>query len=400
MRKLVNNDSSFEFPDSVVFAFNPLYCTFKTILTLSEVQFSVVCNGVARSIKVQLLNGKATIYFSRILQLFFEDYKHFRTLNFTVSIVDAPRNINIFSTSFLAVWGSLPLGGRYNAYGLFNFTGKSEYERTRVWFKKFPFRVSMFSININPQIKCTCDGKSVAYSSLPALPSGAPSNVDGEWVDADGNICYYDASSKSYFIADVGNAKEYGIFDVNPARLFPNAKRTASLRIGERGTVNVFDDTFDYTFYQKGLSTHIINLQVSEETSGYYLRWIDRYGELQYFLFTKRIETEKNTLVSDTMSDMEEVGPMWFPNHVRNIQVTSKTTCKCSAVSLPRDIYDYVSTIITSPIIDLYLGKSASGREIWLPVSIVAASHDFDTAKKLNDLTISFSLPEHKSQML
>ena len=63
MRKLVNNDSSFEFPDSVVFAFNPLYCTFSTILTLSAVKFSVVCNNVERNINVQLLNGKANIYF-------------------------------------------------------------------------------------------------------------------------------------------------------------------------------------------------------------------------------------------------------------------------------------------------------------------------------------------------
>lgn len=400
MRKLENNDSSFEFPDSVVFAFNPLYCTFQTLLALDKIKFNVIGRGVVRSVNIQLFNGRATIYFSRILQLFFDDYKHFRTLNFTVSISKVDSNTNIFSTSFLAIWGSLPLGGRYNAYGLFNFSGKPEYERTRIWFKKFPFRVSMFSVNVNPQINCTCDGISVPYSSLPALPSGKPTDVNGEWVDNIGNICQYDASSEEYFIVDVGNEKEYGIFDVNPARLFPAAKVSASLRIGEKGTVNVFDSTFDYTFYQNGLSTHIVNLKVCEDTDGYYLRWIDRYGELQYFLFTKRHVIEKNSLASDTISDMEEVGPMCYPNHVRNIQVTSKTTCKCSAVSLPKEIYDYVSTIITSPIIDLYLGESASGREIWLPVSIVAASHEFDHAKKLNDLIIAFTLPEHKSQTL
>ena len=400
MRKLVNNDSSFEFPDSVVFAFNPLYCTFSTILTLSAVKFSVVCNNVERNINVQLLNGKATIYFSRILQLFFDDYKHFRTLNFTIAIKDPKTNTNIFSTSLLAIWGSLTLGARYNAYGLFNFTGKSQYERTRIWFKKFPFKVSMFSVNLNPQIKCTCDGSPVAYTSIPSLPSGTPSDLHGEWVDSKGNICQYDASMQSYFIEDVGNGREYGIFDVNPARLFPSAKRNATLRIGEIGTVNVFDNTFDYTFYQNGLSTHIVNLKVSNDSMGYYLRWIDRYGELQYFLFTNRIASEKNALASDTTSDMEQIGPMWFPNHVRHTQVTSKITCKCSAVALPREIYEYVASVVTSPIIDLYLGKSASGREIWVPVQIVSASHDFDTTKPLNDLTIAFTLPEYKSQTL
>jgi len=308
--------------------------------------------------------------------------------------------ITVFSTSLLAIWGTLPLGKRYNAYGLFNFSGKSEFERTRIWFKKFPFTVSMFSINRNPQIKCSYDGKAIEYSPLPSKPSGIPVDVDAEWLDSEGNICRYDAIYREYYITDVGNGSEYGIFEINPARLFPSAVRTASFRIGEIGTVNVFDSTFDYTFYQNGLSTHIVNLKICDDSQGYYLRWIDHLGEIQYFLFTNRIETEKNTLSSDTVADMEEVGPMCYPHHIRDAEIKSKTTCKCSAVSLSPEIYEYVKTIITSPIIDLYLGKSASGREIWVPVCIVAASHNYDTARPLNDLVISFTMPEHKSQTL
>lgn len=400
MRKFENSNSEVVFPDSIVFAFNPLYCVFKTTLSLNEVEFSVVCNGEPRTINVQLLNGKATIYFSRILQLFFIDYKHFRTLDFTIAIVDKRDKSNIFSASLLAIWGSLTLGDRYNAYGLFNFTGKSQYERTRIWFKKFPFKVSMFTVNPESQIKCTCDGKSVTYSSMPALSPGNPSNLNEEWVDSSGNIYQYDASTNEYFIEDVGNGREYGIFDITPARLFPSAKKRATLRIGGVGTVNVFDDTFDYTFYQDGLSTHIVNLLVNEEKTGYYLRWIDRHGELQYFLFANKMVTEKNSLDSDSISDMEAIGPMWFSNHLRSTQITSRITCKCSAVSLPRNIYEYVVTIVTSPVIDLYLGKSPSGREIWLPVQIVSANHDYDTTKTLNDMTIAFTLPEYKSQTL
>ncbi|MCM1141393.1 MAG: hypothetical protein NC453_22725 [Muribaculum sp.] len=387
-----------EIPDSVVFAFNPLYIVINTDPVNITMSMNVVCNGVTRSVKIEVFNGKAKVYFSRILQLFFDDYKHFRTLSFTVALT---RNgVNVFSTSFMAIWGSLPLGGRYNAYGLFNFNGKSEYERTRVWFKKFPFKVTMFSVGLKPTIKCLSDGAPTSYASLPALPTGFPGDADGEWVDTAGNIYQYDASSREYFIEDVGNCLEQGIFDVNPAIVFPNAKRSASLRIGERGTVNVFDDTFDYTFYQQGLSTHIVNLKISNETAGYYLRWIDRVGELQYFLFTNKIVTTKNALASDSIVDMEKIGPMWYADHVRRNQVSSVITCKCSAVALPLEIYSYVASIVTAPIIDLYLGKSASGREIWVPVNIVSASHDFDTTKPLNDLTISFTLPECNSQTL
>ena len=135
-------DWSIEFPDNVVFAFNPLYIIINTASVNLSMQFNVVCDGVTRSIDVELFKGKARIFFSRILQLFFDDYKHFRTLDFTVSLSLA--GTNIFSTSFVAIWGSLTLGDRYNAYGLFKFDEKAEYERTRIWFKK----VSIQGINV------------------------------------------------------------------------------------------------------------------------------------------------------------------------------------------------------------------------------------------------------------
>lgn len=391
-------DWIFEYPDNVVFAFNPLYVVVKTAPVNVSLTMEVVSNGRTRSIQVQVFNGSARIFFSRILQLFFEDYKHFRTLSFTVSLLRD--NITLFSTTFMAIWGTLPLGGRYNAYGLFSLSGKTSFERTRIWFRNYPFKVSMFSVNANPPIVCSADGKVVAYQSLPELPAGAPTDPDGEWVDADGNLYQYDASAKEYYTEDVGNGRELGIFDITPSWLFPDAKESATIRIGELGTANVFDETFDYTFYQRGLSTHIIHLKVSNEKSGYYLRWIDSLGELQYFLFANKVVTQKNTLSADTISDMEKVGPMCYPDHVRHTQITSVRTCNCCAVSLPREIYEYVCSIVTAPIVDLYLGRAPSGREIWVPVNIVAASYDYDTTKPLNDLTLAFTLPEYKSQTL
>lgn len=388
----------FEYPDNVVFAFNPLYLSVSTAASITKAVFGVTCEGKSRNINVELFNGKANIYFSRILQLFFEDYKHFRTLSFTISL--SVSGSVVFSTSLMAIWGSVPLGGRYNAYGLFKNADKSHYERVRIWFKKYPFKVSMFSVNKNPEIICAGDGSTVQYKAVPSLPSLAPTNLDGEWVDSDGNLFQYDSSAKEYFKEDVGNCSEIGIFDLNPAWLFPQAKYSASIRIGEIGTANVFDDTFDYTFYQQGLSTHVVKLRVSEDSAGYYLRWIDRFGELQYFLFTSGIVTQKNNLSSDTIADMERVGPMDYPGHVRTSQVTNVRTCKCCATSLRREIYEYVSTIVSAPIIDLYLGKSAGGREIWVPVNIVSASHDYDTTKPLNDLAISFTMPDYESQIL
>lgn len=391
-------DWGIEFPDNVVFAFNPLFIIVKTSPVNLSMTMDVVCNDVTRSINIKVFNGSARIYFSRIIQLFFEDYKHFRTLDFTVDLnMD---EVTVFSTTFMAIWGSLALGERYNAYGLFNFNGKTEYERTRIWFRKFPFKVSMFSINLDPQIYCESDGKTSSYTSFPSLPSGAPTDTDGEWRDSEGKLYRYDAMSNEYYLEDIGNGREQGIFEVDPARIFPNARVSASLRIGGLGAANVFDDTFDYTFYQNGLSTHVVNLVISNETAGYYLRWIDSLGEVQYFLFTNKIVSHKNTPSSDYIQDLEQAGPMLFPEHKRRTQIKNVRTCKCSAVSLPRGIYEYVSTIVNAPIVDLYLGKSAGGRELWVPVNIVSATYDFDTTRPLNDLTLSFTLPEYQSQTL
>ena len=70
------------------------------------------------------------------------------------------------------------------------------------------------------------------------------------------------------------------------------------------------------------------------------------------------------------------------------------------AVNLPADIFEYVITILSSPIIDLYGGKDISGEDIWLPVNIQASTVKEDPQKLMNDLEITFALPETNAQTL
>ena len=75
-------------------------------------------------------------------------------------------------------------------------------------------------------------------------------------------------------------------------------------------------------------------------------------------------------------------------------------TMKCCAVNLPSDIFDYVVTVVSAPIVDLYLGKDDSGAEIWLPVNIQASTVKFAPKQTLNDLEFAFALPDVNAQSL
>ena len=82
----------------------------------------------------------------------------------------------------------------------------------------------------------------------------------------------------------------------------------------------------------------------------------------------------------------------------RSLECT--VTMKCCAVNLPSDIFDYVVTIVSAPIVDLYCGKDETGSEIWLPVTIQASTVKHLPKQTLNDLEFSFNLPDVNAQSL
>lgn len=359
------------YPNEVVFAFNPLYCNIETSDSIGSLNFSVSDGTSTRTIEVKLLKGKASIYFSRIVQLFFDDVLHVRTKEVTMSLAYGASQI--FSTTVTVIWGSLLLGEAFGPYGVSKDSGKEYYECKRVWFRKFPFTVSMFSAASNPKVAGEIDG-------------GIPKTISG-----------YGSSVK---IAS-GNLNRFGLFELVPSVDFPSAKNKAAYGLGGLGDASTFDSTYDFTFQLPGKGSFIVNLEVCDHEDGFYLRWIDRHGCIQYFLFVKGTSTVKNTLDKFIVSnDSEEVDGMHFANQNRNSHVEGAITCKCCANALPDEIYEYVSSIVTSPMIDLYGGKTSSGDEIWIPVNIVASNHDYNHKKVLNDLIISFTMPDLTAQTI
>lgn len=84
----------------------------------------------------------------------------------------------------------------------------------------------------------------------------------------------------------------------------------------------------------------------------------------------------------------------------RSIDRANTETRKCCAVNLPKDVLEYVKTIVSAPMVDLYLGKNKAGTELWLPVGIVDGTYKTDPNTLLSDYEINIQMPDNISQTL
>lgn len=473
------------YPDELVFAFNPLYIELNfASQDVAKVRIDVaeqgITNPTVRSIEVALYAGKAKVYYSRIVELFFDDVKHQRTKKIEIHVVDDSedyefqRQITLLSFSNLVIWGALAIGERFDNVGLWKYNRQKPYlERTRVWFRKFPFTLTLFSKDkpIWNGIKARCDGhpydaslyttpltfdllqeneenmevqgtvdtplasgqipEEIIYFSdygkfcamsdegyigdeWPANPpftrgsedynQNGKARTDKIWgYNGDGKFYRHEKENNRLVVVPCGNCIMEGLFEINPADTFPAALYEVTYKQeAPQGTprLAVFDDTFDYTFLTPSEYTTITHLKINTDTAGYYLRWIDRVGCFQYYLFTKGETTIKNKLSGNTLSEWEAYDGMWFPNHIHDISISATDTRKCSANGLTDDIFAYVSSVLTSPIIDLYIGKAKNGEDIWVPVTIVAGSYKHKERNVLHNLEISFTMPDPQAQNL
>lgn len=470
-----------EYPDEVVFVFNPLYISIKVDpiqdnFRITYLKFSISTGaygtGTDKEIEARLYKGKTRIYMSKIMELFFTDVRFERSKTLHANIMVS--NTVVWTMPFICIWGNLAVGDRFAHYGAFKLDKNRPYfERKRIWFRNFPFTVSLFAHSWGSKdrgVSAKYDGNpydsklQIHYAPIwgtiysiedegisgpygpetvfdgnylegavfdkqeqrfygstddfclyenwtagQYMPGPEEFNLNGKartdriWALQTGRLVRYDAQIGDLVEVPYGRSYEIGIYEINPAYAFPKAKKNVTLKQkGEEVEVktSTFDNTFDYTFWLSNEMSTITELIIDNSTAGHYLRWIDRFGMFQYFLFVKGKETMKNKLSSNTIVEDYTVGGMYFANHERVVNVEGSKTIKCCAVSLPQEIYDYVSSIITSPIIDLYMGKTRFGDEMWVPVNIVATNHDFQPADILHDLEISFTLPPVNAQTL
>lgn len=459
-----------EYPDLWCFAFNPNYVTIslddKTVN--SELTLTLSTDNKSYDIFVNLYHGEAKAYISRIVQLLIDDVEHYRSAVVRVVLKDGDVEMLLTHISFVAVWGGLQIGEQFGKYGAFVFNGKDiSHIRNVVWFKHFPFYVSLFRAESGELVSARYDNNeadanlrifrcrigSVVEGNLPEFNNyskmltnplivlnrthgvvyayenilvpgntkafsswGASGIYGGLWdymnfdgtikddteFEYNGNIVRWNPKTKQLEKADIGNAETEGIFEVNPAITFPSAKRTAQYNIClEKVTSGIFNMNFDFAFPNTSkIVNETVNIVINNSKNGLYLRWIDRYGLIQYYLFAEGTSTVKAKASSDVVRIERTLSGLSIGNLERNMEVSNVESRKCCAVNLPKDILEYVKTIINAPIIDLYYGKSNGGTELWLPVNVSDGSYSTDPDTMLSDYEITIQFPKKPTQTL
>lgn len=325
-----------DYLDELCFAFNPQYIY---VTTSFDVTTTISGNGKKYKDKRSPFNGKAKIDISSYLKSLFSIDSN-ELVKSILATINIETDVAYFTFTTNCIWGAINIGEIFNA------------GRKVTWFNKFPFTFSMY------------------------IPEGSSL------------MARFDKNK--YLSIDAGT----GVVNLSPSDIFQDAKNMAIFRL-ETGNLegSVFDFTFDYTFKKIGNGTVVNRLIIDDSECGVYLRWIDRHGFYQYYLFKngeKVIQSaNEGELIHQDYNDIKYS----YDGVSRYQGKTMKNTIKACATLVDKDTFNMLSTIHSSPLIDLYFNG------IWVPINIVAGSFT-DTGSDLQDFEIQITIPETITQML
>lgn len=298
-----------------------------------------------------------------MLQVLFDDYVAARSLLVTLSIKSESGDV-LASADFLTVWGVLELGKRYGYYLPFVYDRTTAPKQIRrvVWFKNFPFKVSLFRESNDYAMYTVADKET---------------KTDMDTSDAD-----------------------IGIVEYSPDEICPTVNKELVFVVMKKDAQsNAFDADFDIVFEELSQIAYIVRLTVCEDTAGIYLRWIDQYGFWQYYLFAKGERQSKNKM-SSTEVDAEFSQNGICYGATRYLTVENTDTIACCATNLSDEILAYVETIYKSPHIEMYVGKDYDGNELWQPVNLDAGTTKIAADMRLTDYEITLSMQQTPTQTL
>lgn len=156
-------------------------------------------------------------------------------------------------------------------------------------------------------------------------------------------------------------------------------------------TVSYFDNGMIHGTVESAPS--YITVEHDECANGVYLRWIDKHGFYQYWLFGySQKELSSDEYGEKLYKDFESNGIGHYG--VSRMQgMTMEQSEKLCASLVDEEYYDMLSTIIGSPIIDMYVDG------IWMPVRVESTNLTKKT-DHLQDFEITILLPDIMTQRL
>ena len=345
MRTIEGSGYKITYPEEIIFVFNRNTITIETDGEDYEAKFSVIkyktyiedgeeFTDVADTFEDVRVshNGNVSIDVSAYMQMYFEKKERRKRIDINVE-VDGETHL----LEFKAVWGVINIGEEWNV------------PRVVKWFKNYPQTLGIY------------------------IPEGVAMQTreDGAYSDYDGDIA--------------------GFNDLNLSDLFPTAKRSAGLRVLNGVQASVFDDTFDITFGTVDAQTWLFDIDDSD--SGVFLRWIDRHGWLQYWLFKEGVQSEKSKAEGEEL-DVAYTDERELSHYGVKRQNKSLTrSLKCGAVYLNVEDRQIVATVASSPYVDWWNGRA------WIPVRINGATLQ-DNHNGLVDYEIEVLFPNVITQTI
>lgn len=332
MRTEEFNGHTITYPDETCFAFNP------QIITIDNLTGSVIFYVGDYSDMREPISGKVSIdiseYLRSLLRFDYTTIPNSRSIHIQIDI-DGPT----FEFYINVIWGAMNIGEVFNP------------SRTVTMFRNFPSTISIYS---NGEINVRYDAEE--YTSVEVEKTG---------------LLHKDFSEL------FKEAKEFGMIKILNT---PEAPST-------------FQYTFDRTFKPLPDDAVLIKVLFNDCDKGIYLRWLDRHGFRQYWLFQEGGLTGQSSNEGEQLN-VDYSNIKYVYNGMSRYQgKTYQTTRKACATLVERETFNMLSSIHSSPIVDMYIDEN------WIPVNIVVGSFT-DNGADLQDFEIQITMPETITQML
>lgn len=366
------NNIRFVYPDSPCFVFNPVPVRALPVgqgVSLDRLRLEMTGSGGDSFEVTYSMRYTATVDISEYLQGLYTGMLMGADIDYTSqsgysemgqSVTIVAKALNAAGTviaqctfTLFTIWGGLKAGEIFNQH------------RTVTWFKNYPFTIGYYA----DQAQYVAAGVNSSPATIMQL------NNQGLY-----NILIDDAMGGQYMT----------FYDVIGS-------------LAQTSFENMFDLTFYYTL--DGIQVEKVRVRLVSENinEGIYLRWIDRHGFWNYYLFKEGNVTRN--VASDGLWHRNDLG-LWEPIYHwqqstgRRQNLTRNDVLPVCAPLVDQETFDMLQDVTTSPCVDMYLGKDENDEPKWTAVTIEAGQYTKDVKKPEQDFIMNIVLPEIPIQQL
>lgn len=156
-------------------------------------------------------------------------------------------------------------------------------------------------------------------------------------------------------------------------------------------TVTIFDGSIKHVDVVEVPDT--VKIVENDSECGVYLRWIDRHGFYQYWLFQEGENENKSEEYGERLYDNFSDGQYSYYGVSWMQGKTLEKSFKVCAPLVNKDTFGMLLSVHSSPLVDMYENGT------WIPVNVSAAT-TVDNGNDLQDFEITVIMPDIISQVL